>query len=88
MPTHDEGMLLGRLQHLRDLNIDVGVWWYSHYRGDGIPATVEKGNFWLDARARGLAKSIRALKGDTETKHLQDEFLEESNSLKFYRGRN
>ena len=72
-------MPLGRLQDLRDLNIDVGVWWYadypSHYCGDGIPATPEKGNFWLDARARGLARSIRAIKDDTETKRLQDEFF-------------
>ena len=78
-----EGNPLGRLQHLRDLNIDVGVWWYadhpSHYRGDGIPATAEKGNFWLDARARGLAKSIRAIKDDTETKRLQDEFFSRVN---------
>ena len=74
-----EGMPLGRLQHLRDLNIDVGVWWYadhpSHYRGDGAPATAEKGNVWLDGRARGLAKAIRAIKDDTETKRLQDEFF-------------
>ena len=46
-------------QDLDDLGVDVGIWWYadhpSHYRGDGLPATVEKGNFWLDARARGLA---------------------------------
>jgi creatinine amidohydrolase len=74
-------MPLGRLQALRDLNIDVGIWWYadhpSHYRGDGIPATAEKGNFWLDTRARGLAKSIRAIKEDTETKRLQDEFFGE-----------
>ena len=81
MPTDDEGMPLGRLQSLRDLNIDVGIWGYgdhpSHYRGDGIPATAEKGNFWLDTRARGLAKSIRAIKEDTETKRLQDEFFGE-----------
>ena len=74
-----EGNPLGRLQHLRDLNIDVGVWWYadhpSHYRGDGVPATAEKGNFWLNARARGLARSIRAIKEDTETRRLQDEFF-------------
>jgi creatinine amidohydrolase len=79
MPADGEGMPLGRLQGLRDLNIDVGVWWYadypSHYCGDGIPATAEKGNFWLDARARGLARSIRAIKDDTETKRLQDEFF-------------
>jgi hypothetical protein len=29
----------------------------------------------LDGRARGLAKSIRAIKDDTETKRLQDEFF-------------
>lgn len=79
MPADGEGMPRGRLQHLRDLNIHVGVWWYadypSHYCGDGIPATAEKGNVWLDARARGLAKSLRAIKDDTETKRLQDEFF-------------
>jgi creatinine amidohydrolase len=79
MPADGEGMPLGRLQHLRDLNVDVGVWWYadhpSHYCGDGIPATAHKGNVWLDARARGLAKVIRAIKDDTETKRLQDEFF-------------
>jgi creatinine amidohydrolase len=79
MPVDGEGRPLGRLQHLRDLNVDVGVWWYadhpSHYRGDGIPATAHKGNVWLDARARGLARVIRAIKDDTETKRLQDEFF-------------
>ena len=79
MPADGEGLPLDRLRQLRELNIDVGVWWYadhpSHYRGDGIPATVEKGNYWLDGRARGLAKSIRAIKDDVETKRLQDEFF-------------
>lgn len=79
LPTDEEGLPLGRLQRLRDLNIDMGIWWYadhpSHYRGDGAPATAEKGNAWLDARARGLARSIRAIKDDTETKRLQDEFF-------------
>jgi creatinine amidohydrolase len=79
LTPNGEGNPQGRLQHLRDLNIDVGVWWYadhpSHYRGDGIPATAEKGNVWLDSRARGLAQSIRAIKDDTETKRLQDEFF-------------
>lgn len=77
--SDQKGLPLERLKHLRDLNIDVGVWWYadhpSHYRGDGSPATLEKGNAWLDARARGLARSIRAIKEDTETKRLQDEFF-------------
>ena len=79
LTSGDEGMPLERLKHLRDLNIDTGVWWYadhpSHYRGDGTPATPEKGNLWLDGRARGLAKSVRAIKDDMETKRLQDEFF-------------
>jgi len=84
MPTDGEGLPLGRLQTLRDLNIDEGLWWYadhpSHYCGDGIPATTEKGDLWLSARARGLAKAIRAIKDDTETKRLQDEFFGRVNS--------
>jgi creatinine amidohydrolase len=79
MPTDGEGMPLERLKPLRDRNVDTGIWWYadhpSHYRGDGIPATAEKGNAWLDVRAASLAKTIRAIKDDTETKRLQDEFF-------------
>jgi len=77
--ANGEGMPLDRLKHLRDLNVDVGVWWYadhpSHYRGDGSPASAEKGDRWLNARARAFAKVIRAIKEDTETKRLQDEFF-------------
>ena len=79
LPEDGEGMPLGRLQHLRDLGVDVGIWWYadypSHYCGDGIPATIEKGNNWLDARARAFAAVIRTIKDDTETKRLQGEFF-------------
>jgi creatinine amidohydrolase len=79
IPDDGEGMPLERLQRLRDLNVDMGVWWYadhpSHYRGDARLATAEKGNAWLDATARGLAKAVRAIKEDTETKRLQDEFF-------------
>ena len=74
-----EGLPQERLKQLRDLNIDTGIWWYadhpSHYRGDGIPATAEKGDQWLNARARAFAKSIRVIKDDTETRRLQDEFF-------------
>jgi len=61
------------------VGVDTGIWWYAdhptHYRGDGRPATVEKGNRVLDARARTLARVIRAIKDDQETKRLQDEFF-------------
>jgi creatinine amidohydrolase len=80
LPTNGEGMPLNRLRDLLDAGVDVGIWWYAdypyHYCGDGIPATVEKGNNWLDARARAFARVIRAIKADTTTRQLQDEFFE------------
>ena len=62
--------------------MDTGVWWYAdhptHYRGDGSPATAEKGERLLAARARALARVIRMIKEDRETKRLQDEFFSAS----------
>ena len=78
-PADGEGMPLERLKTLRDLGVNTGIWWYAdhptHYRGDGRPATAEKGEAYLAARARGLARVIRAIKDDQMTKQLQDEFF-------------
>lgn len=77
--TNGEGLPLERLKALRDLGTDMGIRWYadhpSHYRGDGIPATAEKGEYLFTTRAKTLAKVIRAIKDDQETKRLQDEFF-------------
>jgi len=74
-----EGMPLERLKALRENGVDAGIWWYAdhptHYRGDARPATAEKGERWLAARARALAGVIGAVKADGETKRLQDEFF-------------
>ena len=74
-----EGQPLDRLKALRDLGIDLGIWWYAdhptHYRGDGLPATAEKGERLLTAQARALARAIRAIKDDGEARRLQDEFF-------------
>ncbi len=79
LPADGEGMPLERLKALRDLGVDTGVWWYadhpSHYRGDGRPATTEKGERWLAARARALAKTIHAIKDDQVAPRLQEEFF-------------
>ncbi|MGD0611644.1 MAG: creatininase family protein [Anaerolineales bacterium] len=79
LPTDGKGQPLDRLKPLRDLGVDVGVWWYadhpSHYRGDGVPATPEKGERWLAGRARALARTLRAIKDDKEARRLQDEFF-------------
>ncbi|MBZ0302379.1 MAG: creatininase family protein [Anaerolineae bacterium] len=77
-----EGMPQGRLQALRDQGIETGIWWYAdhptHYRGDGSPATAAKGETLLAAQARALAKAIRLIKTDAETKRLQDAFFDAS----------
>jgi creatinine amidohydrolase len=79
LKSDGEGMPLGRLKALRDLGVDLGVWWYAdhptHYCGDGTYGTAEKGEQWLSASARALAKTIRAIKADKEAKHLQSEFF-------------
>ena len=74
-----EGMPQGRLKALRALGIDTGIWWYAdhptHYRGDGTPATAEKGERYLTARTQALVQAIRLIKADTETLRLQSEFF-------------
>jgi creatinine amidohydrolase len=74
-----EGMPRNRLKPLSDAGVYTGIWWYAdhptHYRGDGTPATAEKGDLLLSARARALARAIRAIKEDQVTKRLQDEFF-------------
>jgi creatinine amidohydrolase len=83
LKSDGEGNPLERLKPLRDLGVDMGIWWYadhpSHYCGDGTFGTAEKGDRWLDARAGALAKVIKAIKEDRETKRLQDEFFDRVN---------
>jgi creatinine amidohydrolase len=79
LKPNGEGHPLERLKPLRDLGVDMGIWWYadhpSHYCGDGSFGSTEKGHRWLEARARSLAKTVRAIKEDKETQRLQDEFF-------------
>jgi len=74
-----EGMPLERLQALGQMGVYTGIWWYAdhptHYRGDGSPATGEKGERLLAARAQALAAAIRLVRRDGETKRLQDTFF-------------
>lgn len=79
-----EGMPLNRLQALSELGVYTGIWWYAdhptHYRGDGVPATGEKGERLLAARAQALAKTLRLIKQDTETLRLHEAFYKASES--------
>lgn len=78
----DEGMPRNRLKELSDVGVYSAIWWYAdyptHYCGDARPATAEKGNRVLDARARALANAIRVIKKDKETRRLQNMFYSAS----------
>ena len=77
--TDGEGMPLDRLKTLGDADVYTGVWWYAdnptHYRGDGRPATAEKGNRLLDAHAQSIARRVRLIKQDDVTPRLQPQFF-------------
>ena len=77
-PADGEGLPLDRLKTLNENGAYTGIRWYgdhpTHYRGDGRPATAEKGNRLLDAHARALARTVAAIKRDQMTPQLQLEF--------------
>jgi creatinine amidohydrolase len=83
LQADDEGMPMGRLSALRAAGLTTGIWWYAdhptHYRGDGIPATAEKGERYLDAVAGALAHSIQLVKQDMVSQQLQAEFFAAAN---------
>src|SRR5262249_34090701 len=60
----------------------TGIWWYAkfpdHYAGDGSVATQELGEFDMKAWADGVANVIRALKSDSISPRLQQEFFQKS----------
>jgi len=80
IPAEPEGMPLERLKALQQAGVFTGIWWYgdhpTHYRGDARPASAEKGNRLLDAKARATAAAVRAIKQDQEARRLQDEFFD------------
>ncbi|TMC58943.1 MAG: creatininase family protein [Chloroflexi bacterium] len=79
LAADEEGMPRERLKELRAHGVYTGIWWYAdhptHYRGDARPATAEKGDRVLTARAKALAAAIRAIKLDAEARRLQAEFF-------------
>ena len=66
-------------QHLPD-TLYTGIWWYArfpnHYSGEGAAATKEMGEFQMKAWEDAIVEAIKAVKADTETKKIQDEFHE------------
>jgi creatinine amidohydrolase len=71
----------GADQNREDLpeGVYTGIWWYAkfpnHYAGDGAVATKELGEFDMQALTAKLANAIRAIKADTVSPRLQEEFF-------------
>ena len=63
-------------------NLYTGIWWYAsypnHYAGDGSVATRELGRFITEHTLDQLVKALKAVKADTKTLELQNEFFEKT----------
>ncbi len=74
------GADLGRL-NLPD-TVYTGIWWYArfpnHYSGDASAATVEMGQYKMNAWIDAIVNAIRAVKADEESLKLQNEFYEKA----------
>lgn len=74
----------GADQHRLNLpdSLYTGIWWYArfpnHYAGDGSSATKELGEFDMQTWTDELVTAIKAVKADTESLKLQNEFLEKA----------
>jgi len=60
----------------------TGIWWYArfpnHYAGEGAVASKELGEFEAKNWINGLVEAIRAVKADSQSLRLQNEFYERS----------
>lgn len=60
----------------------TGIWWYArfpnHYAGQGEVASRELGDFEAKTWINGVVTAIRAVKADSESLRLQNEFFERS----------
>jgi creatinine amidohydrolase len=74
----------GADQHRLNLPDDVytGIWWYArfpdHYSGVGSAATKELGEFDQKSWSSQIAEAIKAIKADSESLRLQNEFFEKT----------
>jgi creatinine amidohydrolase len=68
-------------QHLPE-GVYTGIWWYArfpnHYSGDGSLATKELGEYDIKAEIADTVNVIRAVKADSESMKLQQQFYEDA----------
>ena len=78
--TQESGADLGRVK-LPD-GVYTGIWWYArfpnHYAGQGEVASRELGDFEAKNWINGVVTAIRAVKADSESLRLQNEFYQRS----------
>lgn len=63
----------------------AAIWWYgrfpNHYAGEGATATRELGQLLVDARVEPFIRALRAVKADTQTLALQNEYFDRVEAL-------
>ncbi|MXV51258.1 creatininase family protein [Pedobacter sp. HMF7647] len=61
------------------------IWWYSgypnHYAGEGAKATKELGQLIVDHEVESFSKALKAIKADTKTLEIQDEYYKKVDGL-------
>ncbi len=81
--TTESGMNQKRLT-LPDLY--TGIWWYgsypNHYAGEGAKGTRALGEFITEFTINSLVRALKAVKADTKTLQLQNEFYKRVEELK------
>jgi creatinine amidohydrolase len=77
----ESGADQGRLKALPE-GLYTGIWWYArfpnHYAGEGAVASRELGDFEAKTWINTIVQAIRAVKADSESLRLQNEFYERS----------
>ncbi len=77
----ESGADQGRLKGMPD-GLYTGIWWYArfpnHYAGEGAVASRELGEFEARTWINAIVAAIKAVKADSESLRLQNEFFERS----------
>jgi creatinine amidohydrolase len=76
----------GANQHRLNLtDVYTPIWWYAaypnHYAGEGAKATPEFGKFIAEHEIANFVKALKAIKADTSTIKLQNEFFDKVDAL-------